>query len=109
MAEIGGAVEATPSDDLLVGWQPHADTWCALGPGDFDDDFFTVYGGAHVLPALVAFLDSYCGHDEAAALVAAAQRMGSARAWHRRASRLRASIWTSSSLASAARKRRWTS
>lgn len=76
LAEIGDAVEVTPSDDLLVGWQAHGDTWCALGPNDFDDDFFEVYGGAHVLPALVAFLDSYCGNDEAAALVVAADAHG---------------------------------
>ena len=73
--EIGAAAEASP-DDLLVGWQAHADAWCALGPGDFDDDFFDVYGAAHVLPALVAFLDSYCGNGEAAALVAAADAHG---------------------------------
>ena len=76
LAAIGDAAEATSSDDLLVGWQAHADAWCALGPGDFDDDFFEVYGGAHVLPALVAFLDSYCGHADAAALVAAADAHG---------------------------------
>ncbi len=59
-----------------MGWQAHADAWCALESGDFDDDFFKIYGGAHVLPPLVAFLDSYCGDDEAAALVAAADAHG---------------------------------
>ena len=70
------AAEATSSDDLLVGWQANADAWCALTPSDFDDQFFQVYGGAHVLPALVAFLDSYCGSAEAAALVVAADVHG---------------------------------
>ena len=76
LGAIGDAAEATTTDDMLVGWQAHADAWCALGPGDFDDDFFEVYGGAHVLSALVAFLYSYCGHAEAAALVTAADAHG---------------------------------
>lgn len=76
LAEIGDATEATSPDDLLVAWQAHADEWCALGSGDFDDDFFKVYGGAHVLPALVVFLDSSCGSEAAAALVAAADADG---------------------------------
>jgi hypothetical protein len=76
LAEIGDATEAAGPDDLLVGWQAHADAWCALRPSDLDDDFFKVYGGAHVLPALVAFIDSSCGNEAAAALVAAADAHG---------------------------------
>ncbi len=76
LTEIGDATEATSPDDLLVAWQAHADAWCALGSSDFDDAFFKVYGGAHVLPALVVFLDSSCGSEAAAALVAAADADG---------------------------------
>ena len=76
LAEVGDAAEATSPDALLVGWQAHGDAWCALGPNNFDDGFFKVYGGAHVLPALVVFLDSSCGSEAAAALVAAADAHG---------------------------------
>jgi len=76
LGDIGDAAESGSVDVLLAGWQAHADAWCALGPSDFNDAFFRVYGGAHVLTALVAFVDSYCGNKEAAALVAAADAHG---------------------------------
>jgi len=76
LEQAGEAAEATPPDALTDAWVAHADAWCAQDPVDWDGDFFVVYGGAHVLPALVAFVDSYCGLDKAADLVAAAKAEG---------------------------------
>ena len=109
LAEIGDAVEATPSDDLLVGWQAHADAWCALEPSDFDDDFFRCMAERMSCPRSSRSSIRTAGTTRPRPSSQLQTRTGSARAWHRPASRLRASIWTSSSLASAARKGRWTS
>ena len=50
-AEIGDAAEATAPDDARRGLGRRMPMRGARsGPGDFDDDFFKVYGGAHVLP-----------------------------------------------------------
>ena len=73
---MGEAAEATPPDALVQAWGPHADEFCSLGPADWNDDFFLVYGGAHVLPAMVAFLDASCGLPTATELVAAAKARG---------------------------------
>lgn len=76
LEEAGDAAEATSVDSLTTAWTEHADAWCAEDPSTWDDDFFLVYGRAHVLPALVAFLDSYCGTAKATVLVAAAKAHG---------------------------------
>jgi hypothetical protein len=76
LRDIGDAAESGSINDLVAGWQAHAGAWCTLGPNHFDDAFFRAYGGAHVLPALVAFLDTYCGKADAAALVRAADARG---------------------------------
>ena len=76
LGAAGDAAEATAAGTLTTAWTAHADAWCAQDPASWDDDFFLVYGGAHVLPALVAFVDTYCGDERAADLVAAATARG---------------------------------
>ncbi len=76
LQQAGDAAEATAPDALADAWVTRADAWCAEGAADWDGDFFLVYGGPHVLPALVAFVDSYCGADKAGELVAAAKAEG---------------------------------
>ncbi|HTN80470.1 MAG TPA: hypothetical protein VMK16_12405 [Acidimicrobiales bacterium] len=79
LSALGDELEATATsspDGLLVDWSNHADVWCAQAATSWDDDFFLVYGGPHVLSALVAFLDSACGRESAASLVAAADARG---------------------------------
>ena len=76
---LGDQLEATGTaspDGLVDGWVTHADVWCAQTATSWDDDFFLVYGRPHVLPTLVAFIDSACGKDSAASLVAAADARG---------------------------------
>jgi hypothetical protein len=76
LEEAGSAAEATSVDALTVAWAVHADAWCAQDSASWGADFFLVYGGSHVLPALVAFIDEYCGPDKASQLVAAAEAQG---------------------------------
>jgi hypothetical protein len=76
LEEAGDAAEATSVDTLAGAWAAHDDAWCAQDSSHWDDDFFLAYGGAHVLPALVAFIDEYCGPDKAGQLVTAAEAQG---------------------------------
>jgi hypothetical protein len=76
LEQAGDGAEATAPDALTGAWATRADAWCAQDSSGWDADFFLVYGGTHVLPALVAFIDEYCGPDKASQLVAAAEAQG---------------------------------